>query len=385
MSITLYDVILIGAGSIGVPTALYLAQKKLRVLVLEKAPSIGQGSNKAAIGGVRATHSNPAKVSLSLASIDILSSWQDTYGDDIEWIQGGYSFVAYDTSTRESLQQIVQAQKSLNTGLQWLPTKELLTKIPSLTSEGLLGGTYAPNDGSASPLKTISAFYRQAKALNVSFRFSEPVVEILHSKNTISGVRTTKDTYTASVVINAAGFAAAQIAKMTGTTLPVRPNIHEAGVTEPVQRFLEPMIVDTRSIGQSSSIYFYQHSTGQIIFCLTPSPPIWDSTLIETSSFLPTAAQRILKLVPALRNIKVRRTWSGYYPMTPDGSPLVGWDKRINGLLIAAGMCGQGFMLGPGMGQLLARMITNETTQKDEIILSELNPYREFSSAETLE
>ena len=48
-----YDVILIGAGSVGLPSALSLAERGLRVLVLEELAAPGQGQHKTAIGGVR--------------------------------------------------------------------------------------------------------------------------------------------------------------------------------------------------------------------------------------------------------------------------------------------------------------------------------------------
>jgi sarcosine oxidase subunit beta len=379
-----YDVIVIGAGSVGAPSSMYLGQENLRVLVLDKAGSVGQGSNKAAIGGVRATHSNMAKIRLSLDSISELATWKEKYGDEIEWIQGGYTFVAYDQPTKQSLQEIVEVQKLLKTGLEWLEKDQLLDLVPHLSSEGLVGGTYASNDGSASPLLTINAYYRRAKMNGVKFLFNEPVVDIVTKDGKVTGVVTTKNTYHAPIVINAAGANATRIGQMTGTDLPVRPNNHEAGVTEPVQRFIEPMVVDTRKIGDSSSIYFYQHATGQIIFCLTPDPPIWDSGKIETSNFLPLSAYRILTLVPTLRHIKVRRTWSGYYPMTPDGAPLLGWDQHTQGMLIAAGMCGQGFMLGPGIGKIITRMVLQQLTAIDQQTLKQLSPYRIFDSLEAL-
>ena len=66
-----YDVIIIGAGSVGAPTAFYLAKVGLKPLVLDKFPSVGQGSSKRAIGGIRATHSDPAKIRLCLRSLEI--------------------------------------------------------------------------------------------------------------------------------------------------------------------------------------------------------------------------------------------------------------------------------------------------------------------------
>jgi sarcosine oxidase subunit beta len=88
--------------------------------------------------------------------------------------------------------------------------------------------------------------------------------------------------------------------------------------------------------------------------------------------------------MPKLSNIRVRRTWRGLYPMTPDGSPIVGWARQVEGYLVAAGMCGQGFMLGPGLGELLARMVQQAPTRRDNDILERLSPYRSFAGLEKL-
>ena len=90
-----FDVVIIGAGSIGVPSALALAEKELKVLVIESKTSPGQENNKKAIGGIRATHSDYGKIRVSLRSIDIFRTWEEKFGDDIGWIAGGYSFPAY--------------------------------------------------------------------------------------------------------------------------------------------------------------------------------------------------------------------------------------------------------------------------------------------------
>ena len=83
-----YDVIIIGAGSIGMPLAWQLAESGLRTLVVDRMASAGQGSNKTAIGGIRATHSDPAKIRICLQGINVFSTWLETYGDDIGWRQG---------------------------------------------------------------------------------------------------------------------------------------------------------------------------------------------------------------------------------------------------------------------------------------------------------
>lgn len=68
--------------------------------------------------------------------------------------------------------------------------------------------------------------------------------------------------------------------------------------------------------------------------------------------------------------------------MTPDGFPIVGRTREIGNFIQAVGMCGQGFMLGPGMGELITRICLDELTQDDHRILQSFDPYRDFSGEE---
>lgn len=379
-----YDVIIIGSGSVGVPTAMSLAQAGYRVLVVDGCASVGQGSNKRAIGGVRATHSDPAKIRLSLRSIEIFRTWQEIYGDDIEWVTGGYNFVAYREQEERTLKDLLVKQKSLGLNIDWYDKDDLLKIVPDLNPQGLLGGTYSPEDGNCSPLLALHAFYTQACRAGAEFRYSEPVTGLVIESGKIKGVRTSQGEYAADVVINAAGAWARAVGQFAGLDLPVNPDCHEAGITESVAPFLGPMVVDIRPAPGSANFYFYQHKTGQIIFCITPSPSIWGFDVEETSVFLPQIAKRMIDVMPKLGNLRVRRTWRGLYPMTPDGTPIIGWCKEVEGLLNAVGMCGQGFMLGPGLGELLARMVQNKLTPEDQEVLEITSPYREFKGQEKL-
>lgn len=379
-----FDVIIIGAGSIGLPAAYAISKEKLRVLVLDQFASPGQGSNKKAIGGIRATHSDKAKITLGNRSIEIFENWKQEMGDDIEWYRGGYCFVAYHEKEASTLQALVTEQKTMGLCIEWLSKNDLLQKVPDLNPDNLFGGTFSPNDGSASPLLMAAAYYRQAKRLNCSFHFLEPVNALHVEKDQVNGVITSKGEYFAPVVINAAGPWAGSISEMVGMKIPVIPDSHEAAITEPVKRFFDPMIVDIHPDETSANCYFYQHYTGQIFFCITPAPNIWGFNTDETSQFLPQAANRITQLMPKLKNIRVRRTWRGLYPMTPDGSPILGVARECEGFIQAAGMCGQGFMLGPAMGEMLARMVSQKLTPTDQEILDILSPYRVFSGQEKL-
>lgn len=381
---TNFDIIVIGAGSVGAPAAYYLAKAGMKVLVLESVPSVGQGSNKRAIGGIRATHSDPAKIMLCKRAIEIFSTFKETFGIDIEWDRCGYSYVAYTPREEKILKDLLPIHAKAGIRNDWYDKEDYLKIIPDLNPEGLIGGTFSPDDGSASPLLTNHAYYALAAAAGAEFHFNEAVRSMKVDNHRIQSVTTDKATYSAAIVLNASGAMADEIGKMAGVDLPVRPDSHEAAITEAVSRFLGPMVVDIRPAPGSANYYFYQHITGQIIFCITPSPNAWGTDVNETSEFLPMVAQRMVQVMPRLANIRVRRTWRGLYPMTPDGFPIIGWCPTIENFLLGVGFCGQGYMLGPSSGELLARLAQRAQTADDESILPLLSPERSFTGQEML-
>ncbi len=379
----IYDVIIIGAGSIGLPAAYYLAEKGFKTAVIEKLASEGRGQNRAAIGGIRATHSDIAKIKICQMTLELMREMKDKHGKEIDWIQGGYLFPVYEENMESKLKHLLGKQKKFELNIDWISASEVETLVPGINTERLRGGTYSPEDGSASPLKLAGAYLALARAEGTDFYFNEEVISYEISGNKIASVKTNKDTYTAGIVINAAGGDAREIAALAGIDIPVFPDCHEAGITEPVKPFFKPMVVDIRSDDKSANYYFYQNKEGQVVFCITPKPAILGKDIDNTSEFLPLVVKRMLNLYPRLRNLRIRRTWRGLYPMTPDGFPIVGFTKELSNYFLAAGMCGQGFMLGPGLGVIISEIIADKTTKYD-FISEQLAYSREFAGTEIL-
>ena len=377
-----YDVIVIGAGSVGLPTAMALAEKKLKVLALEELPSPGQGNNKKAIGGIRATHSDFGKIKVCRRSIEIFSGWEEKYGDDLDWLANGYSYPAYNEPDEKKLKNLMKVQHSFGLNIGWLSPGEYAELVPGINIDGLRGATYSPGDGSASPLRAANAFYFRALSLGAEFHFREKVTGLLFDEDRVVAVSTDLETYACGHLVSAAGNRAAEIGKMARLDLPVKPDMHEGAITEPVKRFFGPMVVDMRPGPLSANYYFYQNKEGQVVFCITPEPQLWGTDNDSTSLFFPQVSRRMVELYPRLANLRVRRAWRGQYPMTPDGFPIVGLSRGVPNLIHAVGMCGQGFMLGPGLGELVSRMVTGETTADDRQILEDFDPYRDFSGTE---
>lgn len=377
-----FDIIIAGAGSVGVPLSMFLSKEGYKVCVIEKNSSPGQGQNKAAIGGVRATHSDSSKIKTCLKSIEIFSTWKEIYGDDIGWRKGGYLFPVYSENDEKVLKDLLNIQKKYGLNIEWISADDVKSNVKGINTEGLRGGTYSPDDGSASPLLSINSFYFKSLEYQTEFVFNEKINEITKNKN--FKIKTDKNEYESKYFINCAGANAKEISLMLGVDIPVKPDSHPAGITEPIERIFEPMIVDIRKGEKSKNFYFYQNFEGQIIFCLTPEPPRWGYDRSFSSEFLNEMAKRILKLLPFLRNIRIRRFWQGLYPMTPDGFPIVDFDAGgVENYIVACGMCGQGFMLGPGIGWVITEILSGRKKRDDDMIIN-FKLLRSFSGQEKL-
>ena len=85
---------------------------------------------------------------------------------------------------------------------------------------------------------------------------------------------------------------------------------------------------------------------------LDPKP---DSTVIAQT------LERARALMPELKKAEVQASWGGYIDSTPDGVPVIDADIGIPGLVLAAGLSGHGFGIGPGVGHLVADMVLART------------------------
>ncbi|MEA1972101.1 MAG: FAD-dependent oxidoreductase, partial [Candidatus Cloacimonadota bacterium] len=266
-----YDVIIIGAGSVGVPTALAISKKKMSVLCIDSLPAPGQGNNKKAIGGIRATHSDFGKIKVGLRSIEIFSTWKEKYGTDIGWQTNGYSFVAYDKESENKLKNLIKIQKNFGLNIDWISAEEYQKIVPGINPKNLRGATYSPDDGSASNLLAINAWWTKSLEFGAEYKFNEKVIDLKLNDNKVTQVVTNRETYFCKYVINAAGNNANEIGEMANITLNVKPDSHEGAITEPVKQFMQPMVVDLREGVGSKNYYFYQNSEGQVVFCITPN------------------------------------------------------------------------------------------------------------------
>jgi len=69
------------------------------------------------------------------------------------WMQGGYLYPVYDMNTENNLKTLLKTQKKFDLNIDWVDAKKRKRTCSGINNTNLLGGTFSPEDGSASPLK----------------------------------------------------------------------------------------------------------------------------------------------------------------------------------------------------------------------------------------
>ncbi len=372
------DAIIIGGGIIGAATGYYLSKAGLRVALFERG-YLCSGSTGRCIGGVRQQFTSGSSIRLMMRSVELYSRMDEELGTEVHWHPGGYLFLAHDEGNKKAFLENIGVQQSAGLGdVRWVDAEEIKELFPLVDTGGLLGGSYCPSDGQAYPFAVVNGYAAGIRQAGGQVRAFTEVSTVIQEGGRAKGVRTAAgEEHYSNIVINCAGPWAKDVGRLAGAEVPVEPERHEALITEGVEHLGLPMLVDYRADGG----YFQQfRHNGQFIGCYTPDPLVPGLSSDSSFEFLAQMPRRMLKLVPALGEVKVIRQWAGSYEMTPDGNPIV--DRAgPEGFFVVAGMCGHGFMLGPAVGEAAAEFI--RTGEKGGLI-SEFALERSHASREAM-
>jgi len=370
------DVIIIGGGIIGCATGYYLTKKGFKIHLLEKN-YLTAGSTGRCIGGVRQQFSTETSIHVAMESMSKFVAMKDELGQDVEFHQGGYLFLAHDEEKKQTYLNLIEIQRKMGLDVQYIGVSEIERLVPGINTADLLGGAYCPSDAQANPFLIVDGYAKEIRKNGEIFTHKE-VTQIRVENGKVTSVKTKdNDTFCSPIVVDAAGPFARNIAQMVNVDIPIYSERHEALITEQMERFFDMMIVDYRPDG----CYFNQKwGKGSIIGCYTPIPNVPGLDLGASFEFAKEMGRRMARLIPRLSNVKIIRQWSGSYEMTPDGNPIL--DRSdIEGFWIVGGMCGHGFMLGPEIGYLAAECIAEGKPPYD---IDEFSLRRDFAGKEVM-
>lgn len=352
------DAVVIGGGIAGVTVAAELAAT-MDVVLVERESQLAYhttGRSAALYFGSYGHHSTRP---LTAAS----RSWFDDpeFADAPVLSPRGALTVAFDGAPIPDLDDTEQ-----------LGPEEAADLVPVLDRSRLAGAAYEREAADMDVAAIHQAYVRKLKHHSGEILTAAPVTGLERSHGSWV-VRAGSDSITATVVVNAGGAWADEIARLAGAEpIGIQPKRRTAFmVTAPENSEHWPMVTDA---GHT----FYFKPDGVQLLCSpadeTPSPPV-DARPEEVDIAL--AIERI-NAVTSLGIRSVRSSWAGLRTFAPDGGMALGYDAGVDGLFWLAGQGGTGIQTAPAAARLAAALIRGEPRPDDlpTIDLAALNPAR---------
>jgi sarcosine oxidase, subunit beta len=323
------DVIVVGAGVVGLSIALQLQERGASVAVLERS-GVGAGASGVQPGGVRQQWGTRVNCMLARESV---AFWDDVRERlqmrvDPGFRACGYLFLAHSEGALAQLRANVELQNGLGVASRLLSSAEAAEAVPGLDVSGVVGGAWCAEDGYFDrPQAIVEAFGELA---DVQIREVESVEEL-----------------DAGTVVVAAGID-------TPRLLPELPIVAESRYlffSETVrERLLDPLVVSPE-----------RHFAAK---------QLADGRLLASDLGGQSRAhvrECVEELLPRLAFVPLPSLVEGQYDVTPDHQAILG--RVRDGVWVAAGFSGHGFMLAPAVGRILADAIAGRKDDESLHIL----------------
>jgi sarcosine oxidase, subunit beta len=330
-------IVIAGAGAIGASIAYHLALRGARDVVLTDLGQVASGATGKAMGGVRQQFLTRAEVELARRSVRLFKK----LGPPL-FLQVGYLFLATTDEGAEELERRRQLLRSFG-----VPAKRA-EPTPSVYAGDVRGAIACWEDGVADPTGVTRELVRRAAGLGVAVRESTDALALPRD-----------------VLVLGTGAWSRSVADRVGITLPVRKLVRQLVDVGPADE-VEPTLPMTIELETG---FHFRHIDGNRLRLAMPEPePRWDGPELVDDDLVQDWLGRLRHRVPSASDAGVIRAWAGYYDMTPDAHPIVGWVGE--GVYAACGFSGHGFMQSPAVGEAVAAELLGFDPPVD------LSPYR---------
>jgi len=355
------DVVIAGGGISGCALAYQLAKRNVDVVLLERETLGSQSTGKCA-GGVRQQFSTEDNVRVMRLSVKMLESFEQETGHPADFRQIGYLFVFTQPQQVEDFRHNMDMWHRVGlTEARWVDPAEAAKMVPILNVEDVLGCTFCPTDGIASPADVTSGYATAARRLGARLKEGVEMTGIDIASGRVQGVRTSAGDIATRLLINCAGPWAASIGRMAGLEIPVLPYPRHIAVTGafPAVPRNTPMTVDFHT-----SLYFHPEGDGVLMGMSDRTEPPAYVTDVNWE-FLEKMFEQAARRAPALAGAGVKTAWAGLYESTPDHQAILGPIAEVEGFWCAAGFSGHGFMQAPAAALLLTQLLLDKKSEID--------------------
>lgn len=357
------EAVIVGAGIMGCAISYALAERGMTGLVVLERDAIGGGATADAAGGIRQQFSTETNVRLATRSVRTWETFKERFGVEIGLRQQGYLFLLTDPTQESVFRQNLALQQRLGVPARWVDRESIHELHPFVELGDVLGGTFCLEDGWCDTTAATMGYAQAARRLGVAFEEETPVVGMVVEDGKVRGVRTTRGDIATPLVVVCAGPQTRHVGALAGVDLPVDPYRRMSFVTEPFSALPQtlPMTIEF-----SSGLYAHPESRGFLFGMANRDEPSSFEKTIDDDWMVRTV-EALVARVPAFAEANILRGWAGFYEVTPDDNPLLGHVGEPEGLAVAAGFSGHGFMQGPAIGECLAELLCEGTSRGIDI------------------
>ncbi len=399
------DVVIIGGGVIGVMTAWFLRQKGLTVTVCEKGRIAGEQSSRN-WGWVRQQGRDPGELPIMVESLSIWKTLAAEFGAGLGFKQTGVLYLAKTNQEIQGFEAWLDHARAHRLDTRMLTGTQTQTMLKGAVAPWK-GALFTPSDARAEPWLAVPTLAVAAADRGVTIREGCAVRALDIAAGRVAGVVTEHGRIACDHVVVAAGAWSRLFLARHGVQIPQLSVLGSVAVTEPMPEIFPGNAADDdfafrrradggysiapggsehdffvgpdsfRSFGAYVAILKKEYRSGTFR-PMAPKgfPDAWGTRRAwAEDEVTPFEAIRILNPAPNMKTLakvqdafarafpflgrpKLRAAWGGMIDTLPDVVPIVD-HAPIPGLTIATGMSAHGFGIGPGMGRVLADLVTS--------------------------
>ena len=355
------DVVIAGGGVMGCALAYQLARRNVDVILLERAALGSQSTGKCA-GGVRQQFSSETNVRLQMMSVRQFEAFEEETGAHADFKQIGYLFLLSRPQEVEDFRSLVEMWHRVGLSeARWVTPEEAREMVPILEIGDVLGCTFCPSDGIASPADVTVGYAAAARRHGARVREGVSLTGIEVASGRVGGVNTSAGDISTRLVFNCAGPWAGEVGRMAGLDVPVLPYRRHIAVTDALPGISRstPMTVDF-----ATSFYFHPEGDGLLLGMSDREEGPGYAEDVNWD-FIASMVEVATRRAPALEHAGIRTAWAGLYESTPDHQAILGPSTGVQGFWNACGFSGHGFMQAPAAALLLAQLLLDGRSEID--------------------
>lgn len=350
------EVIVIGAGVQGASLAFHLAQRGVRVLVLERE-TVAAGATGRSSGFVRMHYDLASDARLAWASFPYFRDWAGMVGHgDCGFVRTGFVQIMPD-DLGANVRANVETQQAIGIDTGLLGPTEVARLVPGAVIDDFSVAVYEPSSGYADPSGTASGLLAAARSLGARVVQDCAATLVVLDGDRVAGVDSTRGRFAAPVVVDVAGAWAASLARTAGVDVPVEAWRHDTAYFGlPDGRTTDfPIVID-----EINEVYFRPEGHETMLVGLEGGNEVGGSPDRPMSGPRPDLVEemvrRVCARVPWMADGTLRTGHGGQDGITPDQHGILG-RAGPDGFYLACGFSGTGFKTAPAIGRCLTELI----------------------------